>query len=866
MSQKRRLVKTIKNIFTPISRKLISAIKKKIVWLLRTLFVTKRPPTSANAGFVLPTVAMVSVVVVLLTTAILFRSYDRAQNASNVRVNQAVLSAATPAIDRGRAKLNKLFQDKRLPRATPTDEALYSLLTDNLPEYTFGDETPLTLTEGADTLKTAWRFPIDTDNNGKFDTYTLYGIYFKTPPVSGNQYSRARTPLEARTPPMTQGNLDPTCGDGTSAILVGNTGWIKQNNELRKSFFVYTATVPITSDPQADTTIPAADRDKYEQYQGNKSIAALEYQQDRLQIPPNNNAVVYEDDIILSPGPTFNLNGAIFTNSNFLNSGINGGQITLHQVSANSSCYYEARNAKIFVGGNLALGSPGTAHSTNRTPIVHLFNGKTNAVITKTWERSVINSNSPGDTSYNYLAYQRRIESLVDEQFDNSANSDPSEVRQGIEKRRQDLGLASYTQEESDNIRRQQLEIYFKRRTRRVPYREVAFNATDTAPTPLLQGEGESLRPNDTWIYPTNPNNGTNGTNYTELSLNISNGSLEPKASDPEEIRRNGGREAELGDRVIVGNNLPELWWDNAKQKFVGPGFEDTQAISNVEWDQPTDTEETRDRRTTVQTLADVGSTGRDGEWELDAARVPGDPTEPVGGLRVVTGAGIYLHREGTPSRFVTEITNIWPDTNPVPQVPAPVTQLQGREEVDGRLIKPGSIRPYWMYSGLITDPNKDPSLITYKWREFVDDPETDDKDEQVNTPYLQMRATAVYHYKQDGYNAQNPRPIACVSSFYVPTNIITARNQDSFNGYLLPTAVDIQNDANGLSNNGIVYPPPPRLEDTNYRRLLEYESQLRYPPEPGVLPANARLIDDGLLARALAKTAANRTLSEQSA
>ena len=82
MSSKRRLVKAIKKIsikFTRFSKKYLTAINKPIVWLLRALFITKRRRESANAGFVLPTVAMVALVVVLLTTAILFRSFDRSK-------------------------------------------------------------------------------------------------------------------------------------------------------------------------------------------------------------------------------------------------------------------------------------------------------------------------------------------------------------------------------------------------------------------------------------------------------------------------------------------------------------------------------------------------------------------------------------------------------------------------------------------------------------------------------------------------------------------------------------------------------------------------------------------------------------------
>ncbi|MFM6843354.1 MAG: hypothetical protein ACKPKS_06090, partial [Dolichospermum sp.] len=89
-------------------------------------------------------------------------------------------------------------------------------------------------------LQTAWRFPVDTDSNGKFDSYTLYGIYFKTPPVVNGQYSRARNALEARNVPVVKGKLNANCGS-TDTIVVGNTGWVRQDNEIKKAFFVYTA-------------------------------------------------------------------------------------------------------------------------------------------------------------------------------------------------------------------------------------------------------------------------------------------------------------------------------------------------------------------------------------------------------------------------------------------------------------------------------------------------------------------------------------------------------------------------------------------------------------------------------------------------
>lgn len=229
MSQKRQTVKAKKPILRKLTKQFFSVIKKQIIWIIRRFSPGRRRRGSANAGFVLPTVAMVALVVVLLTTAILFRSFERAKNASNVRVNEAALNAATPAVDRARAKINKLFQDARLPRATPTDKALDDTITNNINEYTFGDETQIKLSisglpaDANSSLQTAWVYPVDTNNNGLFDSYTLYGIYFKNPPLSNGAYKYARNALEARTPPMTAGSVNGDCGDtlGTSATLVG---------------------------------------------------------------------------------------------------------------------------------------------------------------------------------------------------------------------------------------------------------------------------------------------------------------------------------------------------------------------------------------------------------------------------------------------------------------------------------------------------------------------------------------------------------------------------------------------------------------------------------------------------------------------
>ncbi|MDB9308352.1 hormogonium polysaccharide biosynthesis protein HpsA [Aphanizomenon sp. CS-733/32] len=860
MSRKRQPLKKITSISTRFIRRFLATTKRQIIWLLRTVFGTQKQQQSANAGFVLPTVAMVSIVVVLLTTAIMFRSFDRAKIASNVRVNQVAMNSAAPAIDRARAKLKKLFDDNRLARATPTEAGLDGVLVTYKDEYTFGDEKNLTIncidpsisnglnagvcasTAGKE-LKTAWQFPVDTDNNGKFDSYTLYGIYYENPDLNSTntQYKVKRNPIQARTTPMTFTSIGGNCGASkvTSASLVGVNGWFKGNKSLRlvKAFFVYTVTVPITS----TTTIPSGTSSNYEVKTGNRSFSALEYEQDKVQQSLINNAVVYQDDLGLTPGVDFRLNGRIFTNANFL-TGSGSANIRIYQVSSPNSCFYEADNAKITVGGNISNG--GFTGGVTRYTSFDLFPGKGNTPSSSSTPSTVISLNgnqsvtdSSTDVAYNNLAYTQRVNRLVAAQiaaYPNNTDgtgaiqtSDPSEVQQGIQQRKNASGLSSYTDAQIAQYRSEQLQLYFQKRTRRVPFKEVAFDGDalgSYASTSPLQGSGDSLRPIDAWSYPTSPTDGKTGTSYTGLTLNTSGTGLIPSATEPTLLLKNA-KEKYLGDRIQIGHNLPQLWWKASESKFVGPEPSDTQSISGINWTEPTSPAENRYRLSQIQTLADVGSTDRDGDWELDAAKVPENPQDPVGGLRVITGAGIYLRSGDTAATtsFTGASTTVWSDMMPIPNsvISAKTTQ-----------------RPYSMYDNGLAFTIPTPS---------------------ADTPFLKMRATAVYHYKQTGYSQTAPTPIACVSSFYDPTNSTTARNSSSLaaaTNWTPPTGFG-GGGTGGLSNNGIVYGPPTKSV-TDYQNLLTYQSTLRY--------ANGRSIDDGLLAGALAKTAANRTLSERSA
>ncbi|NEO69642.1 hormogonium polysaccharide biosynthesis protein HpsA [Moorena sp. SIO3H5] len=832
--------------------KLSQAITKPLMrWLLRSLFILHRRSRVATAGFVLPTAIMVTLVVTLLVTAIVLRSFDRVRNASNYRVNQAVFNAAAPAIERAQAKLEALFADPTLPRATPSEEALENAFKNT--RYNFGDETRLTLEdqETQDTIDTAWRFPVDTDNNGKFDSYTLYGIYFTSPdPLDRDENGKLkpRTPLQARTPPMGESNDSGPCalaGD-TSASLVDSSGWFKSGAKLKKSIFVYTATVPIVS---GDTQI---DGQTYEAYKGEAGFSALEYQQDRARIPLVNNAIVYEDDLQITPGAGIQINGRIFTNGNFL-TGNRGGTNQYFQVSSPESCYYTEENSKIIVGGNMAFGRV-DQNADQQGGTIHLFNGNgapdTDFNLGEDENKSVVEEpNLIGDNSQ---AYTARINALVIAQFDRGRDTDPDEVKGRYE---------DFEGEERDRQRLKALRIYFKDRTRRVPYAEVEEGGDPGNAN--LQGTGNDLRPQDEWIFPYRP--GTTNSN-NQLTLNIDGGELNPLATEPK-VQERAGQELQIGDRVLIGHGLPARWWDERTEQFQG-----ARAIQDigggVTWN---DNDENRYRTTQITPLSDLGDTDRNGFWEAAAARQPRQPLEGYGGLRVVTGAGIYV--DDDESDLLPRTKGI-PDfrrnnpTNPELEsyLPPPGWDIRfvdpGSQGTDDR-IQVNDITAQLTGFPIVVWPD------TMPMHGGVDDDLTDNNgngpagitDANQKSDLL-MRASAVYHYTQNPGTDTDPEsengnfnqePIACVSSYYDPTDENSAKNnvESRDSNWDTPDRFDPNN---GRSNNGIVYAFPGR--NAGDSRLIR-QSQLVFP--------NGRLVNEPLKTARL-KPAGERTLADNSA
>ncbi|MBC6453911.1 MAG: hypothetical protein GDA43_12480 [Hormoscilla sp. SP5CHS1] len=250
-------------------------------------------------------------------------------------------------------------------------------------------------------------------------------------------------------------------------------------SELRKSFYVYAATVPITVEPSAiASVVEMGAEERYEKYQGNKGFSALEMQQDIGKIPLQYHAVWYQDDLSLTSGTAFRLNGRVFTNSNlFISENCDGGDcpIRLYLISSPASCYFNEENSKTVVGGNLVNGGASWDSSVMTYAVqVDMFNedlavgsDPSSHDITTSTSQSIVSGEAPRNVAYNNQAYEERIDFLTRSALDGSGGSyrvsggdvtedrrDPQVVKTRVEARlKEDSSL------DPDTVRLEEIEL-----------------------------------------------------------------------------------------------------------------------------------------------------------------------------------------------------------------------------------------------------------------------------------------------------------------------------------------------------------------------------------------------------------------------
>lgn len=327
-------------------------------WFTRSFFVTNRRRRS-QAGFVLPTIAMMLMVVALVVTAILFRTFTRTEQVIREGQQQAILNAATPAIDRAKSKIEALFTsvDPTSPTAAPTIPDESSLEAELLKtKYTFPDEVTVPNLVNPSTLgkdisgkeisgTTAWKFSVDADGNNTINDKDLTVIYAivsraeregtasidphpeKAPIYKNKLEDRSKAFIVPNGPLVSQsGNVSSQC---PVPVGVDNPpGWFNATStaSVYKNFQVYAVAVPNALITPGKST-------------ANASIATIEYQQDRKFDRANKWGAWFRTDLEIAPGPVFNWNGAMHSQGNIVVRSQDGFRSFL--ISSDGSCLYD---------------------------------------------------------------------------------------------------------------------------------------------------------------------------------------------------------------------------------------------------------------------------------------------------------------------------------------------------------------------------------------------------------------------------------------------------------------------------------------------------------------------------------------------
>ena len=217
------------------------------------------------------------------------------------------------------------------------------------------------------------------------------------------------------------------------------------------------------------------------------------------------------------------------------------------------------------------------------------------------------------------------------------------------------------------------------------------------------------------------------------------------------------------------------------------------------------------DRGNGVGEAPDPANPFRDGFWEKSATEQPRTALDGIGGLRVITSAGVYdrtnsflppptwIHHAGSTRRVLHSIGVGFDSGNTYDDPETAVAEEQYRvvspDSMPMSPLGPGS--QVWNNNTLGDDPGAWASWVP-AWSIANDISATlppaetsfnfvDESLNPTNRKFakgdLRMRATAVYQYS-NGYDPEalaekptNSSPLACVSSYYDPSNASTARN-----------------------------------------------------------------------------------------
>ncbi|BAC08229.1 hormogonium polysaccharide biosynthesis protein HpsA [Thermosynechococcus vestitus] len=282
-----------------------------------------------RAGFVLPTVVIVLVVVTLTVAALMIRTLNRTAEVSGQRQEIQVMNATAPAIDRARAKLEYFFtQDPLRPNGVPGEDVINQIIGNqgsaarDPDPYTLADEQRIDF-DGDGNLDNAWAFqPTPT-------SIVAYSILMKRPndtQLNQSDADKARQ-LITRSRPMGITELGNQCGDvGNLAGQQTEVGWDEVTSAILRKNFQINAFV-------------------YENRNGGQALSTVEFVQERQMERGNKWGAWFRNDLEIFPGPDFRWNGAMHTEGSIFMTSGNG--FTAYLVSSPKSCIYTRSASEI---------------------------------------------------------------------------------------------------------------------------------------------------------------------------------------------------------------------------------------------------------------------------------------------------------------------------------------------------------------------------------------------------------------------------------------------------------------------------------------------------------------------------------------
>ncbi|MBD2100830.1 hormogonium polysaccharide biosynthesis protein HpsA [Leptolyngbya sp. FACHB-261] len=331
-------------------------------WVLQN-FVNGRGLRNTTAGFVLPTTILTVLLLVLVSSTLVFRAYTRTSQVIGDRQDAIIYNAAAPAVDRARAKVEYLFtKDDRLPGGVPAEAVLKSILLNDgtnansvdadlntagvQNRYTLADETPLDL-NGDNQADPAWTYT----SNGKTVAYSVilntpiqdstasgYSAALDLKNLSDTSIQQRANNLLVRNGPLRvlQGTTrNCATAQGNNSAFAGEKGWFSDPSGNTSYLYKAVQINAVVTSNNPDGTI-----NPY------KAVATLELEQDRRVDRGNKWAVWFRNDLEIFPGPTFNMNGAVHTEGNMF---VSGGKFTSYLISSPNSCLYNKDSSEVSV-------------------------------------------------------------------------------------------------------------------------------------------------------------------------------------------------------------------------------------------------------------------------------------------------------------------------------------------------------------------------------------------------------------------------------------------------------------------------------------------------------------------------------------